>query len=105
MRCDATCHVKPKRELATKLMKRSCIAKKKAEIYAEKKRTTFLVEEPPPVALQSKKGVLLYEIEDVLGKLQCECGTVKYLVKWKGYPSSMNSCIARLPKVFRTAWA
>ena len=79
-------------------------------LVSTKKKPTLLecfnfYHNTPPTPLQSKKGVLLYEIEKVLGKVDCECGRIKYLVKWMGYPHSENSCITKLPKKFVKEWA
>jgi hypothetical protein len=93
VRCGMTCHVKTKRDHAMKIMNR-------VETRAGKKRTTF--RSAPPIPLQSKNG-LRYEINEVLGKIKCKCGEVKFLVNWKGYPNSMNSCISKLPIGFRGA--
>ncbi|KAJ1467150.1 hypothetical protein T484DRAFT_1859735 [Baffinella frigidus] len=59
----------------------------------------------PPTPLKSKKGDLLFEVDRVLGKIVCDCGCTKYLVKWAGYPHSDNSCITELPEEFRADWA
>jgi hypothetical protein len=59
----------------------------------------------PPTPLKCKKGGLLFEVEKVLGKMTCDCGRIKYLVKWAGYPHSENSCITKLPDQFVVDWA
>jgi hypothetical protein len=58
----------------------------------------------PPTPLVSKKGELLFEVDRVLGKMVCDCGRTKYLVKWAGYPHSENSCITELPEEFQPEW-
>lgn len=40
---------------------------------------------------RKKKGNDIYEVEKIVNKKTEEDGTVKYLVKWEGYPSS--ACI------------
>ena len=60
---------------------------------------------PPTPLKTSTKGVLLYEVDRVLGKIVCECGTVRWLVKWQGYPNTDNSCISKLPEEFQSEWA
>jgi hypothetical protein len=96
-------------------IKRRLIAKKTKKNDA-KKRATFnplsdleyfdYYRNTPPTPLKSKKGQLLYEIDEVLGKIHCDCGKVKFLVKWKGFPKSQNSCISKLPKDFQDVdWA
>ena len=57
----------------------------------------------PPTPLKTSKG-FLYEVDRVLGRIVCECGTVRWLVKWQGYPNTANSCIFFLPEEFRAQW-
>jgi hypothetical protein len=58
----------------------------------------------PPTPVKDKNGVLLWEVDRVLGKIVCGCGSVQYLVKWTGCPHSANSCINVLPEEFRSEW-
>ena len=103
------------------LLKRALVAKKYdqkiAKKIVKKKRATlpcpltdleyfeYYRYTPPTPLKTSTKGVLLYEVDRVLGKIKCGCGNVRWLVKWVGYPNTENSCISKLPEEFRAEWA
>jgi hypothetical protein len=59
----------------------------------------------PPTPIKNKRGEALFEVDRVLGKIVCACGTTNYLVKWRGYPNRDNSCITVLPLDFQAEWA
>jgi hypothetical protein len=130
-RCPSSANVLIKRELASKkettiiskIKSSNTSVKKKDTISKPKKKskkcsykTTFewtplndleyfkYYMTTPPTPIKTKHGKTLYEVDRVLGKIKCACGTTNYLVKWRGYPNRDNSCIKVLPVDFREEW-